>query len=121
MTKKAIIHKLELAVPVIIKKSSVQSKLVTREDGVQYLPEGTLLKPSTGDFRKEPKNVVNASATDVKGILVNTLEFRPSEKEKIATVMLEGIVYFDRLKKVETSINEAQLPTGIRYIYKGIE
>lgn len=118
MKKNAVIHKLNLAVPCTIKYEDVKNKLKIREDGVGILEEGTLLKPKTGDFRKSAKETLVATASDVKGILVSSLEFKYGETQKIGTVMLEGIVYFDKLKKLETSLTEGQLPAGITYIYK---
>lgn len=121
MKKQGAIHKVDLALPVTILKEDVKAELIKdKNTGVESLLDGTLLKAKdTKDFRKDGvfAVLIDGGVEKAQGVLVNTVEFKPNETQAVGTVMLEGIVYLDKLPKKEHQ-NKEKLDNGLRYIYK---
>lgn len=126
MIKRSIVHKEGLALMVNLKHSDFENVVYhDKSENKFYVLEGTPIKVKSGDIKKNVVEVKPTGATEkADGFLVGDTELKFYNDYETGTVLLSGVVYFDKILeaiqdfKTPYTFTTAEMPSKIDYIYK---
>lgn len=126
MIKRSVVHKEGLAIMINLKHSDFENVVYhDKAENKFYILEGTPVKVKSGDIKKNVVEVKPTGATEkADGFIVGDTELKFYNDYETGTVILSGVVYFDKILeaiqdfKTPYTFTTAEMPAKIDYIYK---
>ena len=126
MTKRSVVHKEGLALNVNLKHSDFENVAYhDKSENKYYILEGTPVKVKAGDIKKNVVEVKPTGAAEkADGFIVGDTELKFYNDYETGTVLLSGVVYFDKILeaiqdfKTPYTFTTTEMPAKIDHIYK---